>query len=46
MAMWPSGEYCNWQERISKDKPNVPPKSIRNLRPLYENPKPVGRADG
>ena len=30
-----TGEYGGWKEYIQVDKPHVPPKSIRNLRPLY-----------
>lgn len=31
-------EYCDWQAYVTVRKPNVPPGSIRNLRPLYAGP--------
>lgn len=30
----PNNSYCNWSRYISRDKPQVPSKAIRNLRPL------------
>lgn len=34
------GEYGCWQSHLSRDKPNVPNGSIRDLIPLYELPEP------
>lgn len=32
------GGYQGWSERITRERPNVPPESIRNLTPLYSCP--------
>lgn len=33
--LMPEETYCNWQAKLSFEKPNVPVGSIRNLVPLY-----------
>lgn len=33
--MTPAGEYTDWYSCVREYKPNVPSRSIRNLRPLY-----------
>lgn len=41
LATWidrATGEYSGWHKRVAIDRPNVPPRSIRNLRPLYAGP--------
>lgn len=37
-----NGEYCDFQKRISKSKPNVPEGAVRNLRPLVYCAKAQG----
>jgi len=34
-SCWPDGRYDDWKPHLSRNKPNVPVGSVRNLRPLY-----------
>lgn len=36
------GVYSGWKIHLSKDKPNVPEGSVRNLVPLYKHQPPLG----
>ena len=39
------GQYVNWEWRLTRYEPIVPPNSIRNLTPLYARPYPVNDGD-